>query len=74
VYRQGENIYQCDLYERDEGICALCGEWVDPSLLWPDLESQSLDHIEPLVRGGTHTWDNVQLAHLGCNIKKNARV
>lgn len=31
----------------------------------------SIDHIIPLSRGGTHTLDNVQLAHLKCNRVKH---
>ena len=30
----------------------------------------TLDHIIPLSKGGSHTWDNVQLAHMGCNAGK----
>lgn len=28
-------------------------------------------HVLPVVKGGTHTWDNVQLAHRGCNSSKD---
>lgn len=31
----------------------------------------SIDHIIPLSQGGTHTLDNVQLAHLKCNRVKH---
>ena len=44
---------------------------VDKDLMWPDPMSASLDHIVPLSRGGTHTLDNVQLAHLACNERKH---
>lgn len=30
----------------------------------------SLDHVVPLMRGGSHTSDNVALACLGCNWRK----
>ena len=33
----------------------------------------SMDHIIPLVKGGYHTWDNVQLVCRGCNNKKGAK-
>jgi 5-methylcytosine-specific restriction endonuclease McrA len=33
----------------------------------------SLDHIVPVSLGGTHTWANVQLAHLRCNVSKGNR-
>ena len=30
----------------------------------------TVDHIVPLSKGGTHTWNNVQLAHMACNSGK----
>jgi hypothetical protein len=32
----------------------------------------SIEHVHPISRGGTHTWDNVVLACLRCNLRKNA--
>jgi 5-methylcytosine-specific restriction endonuclease McrA len=43
---------------------------VDKRLAWPDPKSASLDHVRPISRGGSHTYFNVQLAHLTCNLKK----
>lgn len=65
------------LLKRDGGICQICGRPVDckdvanghARSLYP-----TLDHIIPLSKGGTHTWDNVQLAHMGCNAGKRDRV
>jgi len=61
------------LYERDGGICQICGEPCD----WNDREwgsngptYPSIDHIIPRAKGGMHTWDNVQLAHCICNSRK----
>lgn len=54
------------LYYRDQGICQLCKERVTPS-------QASMDHKLPYKRGGTHTWDNVQLTHYKCNLKKGDR-
>lgn len=35
----------------------------------------SIDHVIPISKGGTHTWDNVRLAHHHCNsIKKDSIV
>ena len=67
-----------DLVERDGGICQICGGEVDFSDGYYDSSGRfhvgrnypSLDHIIPLSRGGFHTWDNVQLAHQGCNAGK----
>ena len=69
-----EKFLNVDVFERDDWLCGLCGEPVDKDLSWPDPMSASLDHIIPLSRGGAHTLDNVQLAHLVCNIRKNNQV
>lgn len=69
-----EKFLNVEVFERDDWLCGLCGEPVDKDLAWPDPMSASLDHITPLSRGGAHTLDNVQLAHLACNIRKNNKV
>lgn len=51
------------LFERDKGICQLCMKPVP-------LEYATIDHKKPYALGGTHTWNNVQLAHFNCNAKK----
>lgn len=33
----------------------------------------TLEHVLPISRGGTHTWDNVALACWQCNLQKNAK-
>lgn len=50
--------------ERDSGLCGICREPVTP-------EEESLDHVVPLAKGGRHRYENVQLAHLSCNKRKN---
>ena len=59
--------------EKYNGICQLCGKPVDKT----DIENghikrnyPTVDHIKPLSKGGNHTWDNVQLAHMSCNAGK----
>lgn len=71
-----------ELYERDGGICYLCGKVCD----WEDCETRedgtfiakdyypSVDHVIPLSKGGSHTWNNVKLAHRICNSKKSDKV
>lgn len=62
------------LYIRDNGRCYLCGEKCN----WDDIEYKdgkpkagesypSIDHIIPLSKGGTQSWENVKLAHRHCN-------
>lgn len=33
----------------------------------------TVEHVWPISKGGGHTWDNVVLACLTCNLRKNAR-
>ena len=68
-----ESISLKALFNRDGGICQLCGRPTD----WSDIKCghigrlyPTLDHIIPLSKGGAHTWDNVQLAHMACNAGK----
>lgn len=59
--------------ERDHNICQICGKpcdatdtsWGSSGPMYP-----SIDHITAFANGGTHTWDNVQLAHIICNSYK----
>ena len=63
------------LYERDDGICQICGEpcdWNDDSYGACGPTYPSIDHIRPFAQGGGHTWDNVQLAHFMCNSIKGS--
>ncbi len=53
--------------KRFKGVCGICGSEVVR-------EEASIDHIYPLSRGGSHTWDNIQLAHLSCNQRKGVKV
>jgi 5-methylcytosine-specific restriction endonuclease McrA len=68
-----EPIDVAAVFDRDGWVCGICWQDVDPALQHPDPHSASLDHILPLSRGGSHTLDNVQLAHLGCNAAKGAK-
>jgi len=63
-----------EIFERDGWICQLCGDPVDPESRRPRMSGASLDHIVPLSKGGLHVPENVQLAHLICNIRKRDRI
>lgn len=69
-----ERYTRAEIAERDGYCCGLCGGVVDMGVAWPHRESPSVDHVVPLVRGGNDTRANCQLAHLGCNLAKGARV
>ena len=66
------------LFKRDKGVCKICGGLCD----WSDIQNDngviiagnnypSIDHIVPISKGGSHTWNNVQLAHKYCNSIKS---
>lgn len=59
---------------RDDYVCGICLEPVDMGAVWPDPMSKSLDHVLPLSKGGAHSYDNTQLAHLRYNVSKGNRV
>lgn len=65
--RQIDDIERAVVFERDCGICQICGAAVDP-------ERWHLDHITPLSRGGEHSYANVQVSHPRCNQRKNRRL
>jgi hypothetical protein len=68
---ENEYINKLQVFERDAWICGLCHQPVDREARWPAWQSPSLDHIVPLALGGPHSYENVQCAHLGCNLIKN---
>jgi hypothetical protein len=63
-----ERFSLADIAERDGWRCGICEDPVDPSYRAPDPRTPSIDHIKPIVRGGTETRDNVRLTHLFCNM------
>lgn len=60
-----ERIDRAAIIERDRSICHICGKHVAPA-------DMSLDHLIPLARGGSHTADNLAVAHLRCNSRRGA--
>lgn len=68
--KKGDMIDRQDVFDFFNWTCIICDESIDKNVLYPDKMSATLEHIIPLSRGGTHTWDNVAPAHLLCNGKK----
>jgi len=62
-----------EVMQRDGWRCGICGQQIGRSYKYPHPRSASIDHIVPLSVGGANTPDNVQAAHLTCNVKKGAR-
>lgn len=68
------------LFKRDYGICYICCKPCD----WSDFQKvngafvvggsyPTIEHVKPLCKGGTHTWNNVKLACHACNSKKGRK-
>lgn len=70
------------LIERDGGVCYLCGCTTSKADSWHDENGNFIcgetyptrDHVMPIAKGGTHTWDNVKLACMKCNSTKGATI
>lgn len=60
---QVEPVNREAVAQRDGWRCGICGGKVDR-------KTWSLDHVIPLSRGGSHTYDNVVLAHRSCNSRR----
>jgi len=70
----GDRFTRREVFDRDGWICQLCLAPIDWNLSGRGRWAPALDHIVPLVHGGSHTWDNVQAAHSGCNARKRDRL
>lgn len=57
------SISRRGVFARDDYTCQYCGDKAD-----------SIDHVIPRSRGGTHTWENVVAACRACNSKKRDRL
>lgn len=56
-----------NIYMRDGNKCQYCGKKFLSSEL-------SLDHVVPVARGGTSSWENIVCACLSCNVKKGDKL
>lgn len=54
--------HKAKLYERQKGLCRWCGEPLD--------NDYEIDHIKPLISGGTNALRNLCVCHASCNRKK----
>lgn len=55
---------------RDNGNrleCHLCNREIDTTVKWPDPYSLEIDHLVPVVLGGSDEFTNTAPAHLRCN-------
>lgn len=77
-----ENFKRVQVGRRDQWICGICHEPVDPETPRLDPETgdtngdyQSLDHIIPVLSPDYpgHIWSNVQISHHKCNMEKGSQ-
>jgi len=62
-----ETVNPAVVYERDMGLCHLCGLPVEGG-------DFHLDHRVPLIAGGKHSYANCFTSHAGCNYKKGRKM
>ena len=70
------------LIKKDENICHICGEQcegddyttTEQGYFIAGERYPSIDHVRPVAKGGTHTWNNVRLAHRRCNTIKRDKI
>lgn len=55
------------LYERDGGVCWVCGKPCNYEADPNNNEYPSIDHVIPIADGGKDLWENIRLAHRYCN-------
>ncbi len=66
VHRREVPLSRRALMERDAQTCQYCGR--------PGKRTElTVDHVVPRSQGGTHSWDNVVLACMSCNLRKGNR-
>jgi 5-methylcytosine-specific restriction endonuclease McrA len=67
-----ESVDRETVFLNDAGIC----QWQYCSEASPFVDPQNwhLDHIQPLSRGGEHSYQNAQVTHPVCNLRKGAKV
>jgi len=66
----GVELTQVDydaIIERDKGVCHICNLPINPGEL-------HFDHVIPLTKGGSHTRENIAMAHAFCNLSKNNKI
>lgn len=65
------DIYR--LIERDGEQCYLCGDIVLFDVHYNNPKYPTIEHVMPISKGGTHSWDNVKVACRDCNTRKSTK-
>lgn len=69
-----ERVFRRKVFQRDGYVCQICrrptsARWTEGDPLAP-----TLDHIQPINKGGEHSYANTQCAHAVCNSRKQDNV
>ena len=62
-HRSRVPLTRAALMRRDNYLCAYCG-----------IKAETIDHVVPRSRGGTHTWENCVASCMRCNHRKADRL
>lgn len=62
-FRRRAALNRRTVFARDGSTCQYCGS-----------AAESIDHVIPRAKGGTHTWENVVAACRPCNVRKRDRL
>ncbi len=62
-FRRRAALNRRAVFARDGSLCQYCGS-----------AAESIDHVIPRAKGGTHSWDNVVAACRPCNVRKRDRL
>lgn len=69
-----QKIDRQTVLKRDGYKCAVCGIKLNRKAIPLSPNNPTVDHIVPLSKGGTHTYDNLRACCLNCNSKKGDRL
>lgn len=69
-----ESVTLLNVYNKFNGICVGCGDKLTFDCEAISNKYPSIDHIIPLSKNGTHTWNNVQLMCRICNCMKSDNI
>lgn len=69
-----KDFSEVDVLNKHGAVCHICGKDIDLSAPRTSGLGLHLDHVIPLVKGGTHTIENVKPSHAKCNVAKGGRL
>ncbi len=71
-----QTITRKSVFEKDNGQCYLCKTETQLENIKEGYQPKlsTVDHIVPISKGGSHTWENVRNCCLRCNITKHDRI